>query len=531
MSTLHWVVLMVATAQSHAAGMGSGSAMVGWCRPGQTCWPSPADIIKLGLSLDGTVVTRDAPSFDDLCHVKNLRFNATRPGMVVEAKSQGDIKRTLAFAQNHTMRLVVMSTGHDYDGRSTAPDSLMLSMKNLLSMTSHTIDLPGEPPATVMKVETGNTFTRIYAYADTLRGSVGERLVVVGGSDGGVGIGGWTMGGGHSALSRMYGLGVDNVVSFDVVLANGDVVVANGTSNSDLFWALRGGGGGTFGVVANMTIRLRPDPGQLTVFTQLCAKWSTKDVPDIGIQATTALQQVIANAPDQMSGYPQFLNPDRLSGIGMAWALLFFGSKENATQHLGPLLGLPSKECPHTFSTVSRYYLYTKTLPVAKDRALYMASSVFDGENLVSKNALVKAATWIFTNNISSAVTGIGLGTGCSVNFGTGGAAGRIDPSTTAVHPRFRTGIAELSCYASWEGTRGYPEVNNAMDKWANDELNPLGDGAAYFNEPQSDRADWQQAFWGSSSRYEKLLAVKLKYDPNAFFACHHCVGWGEPRV
>ena len=66
-----------------------------------------------------------------------------------------------------------------------------------------------------------------------------------------------------------------------------------------------------------------------------------------------------------------------------------------------------------------------------------MASSVFDGENLVSKNALVKAATWIFTNNISSAVTGIGLGTGCSVNFGTGGAAGRIDPSTTAVYVCF----------------------------------------------------------------------------------------------
>ena len=86
MSTLHWVVLMVATAQSHVAGMGSGSAMVGWCRPDQACWPSPADIIKLGLSLAGTVVTRDAPSFDDLCHVKNLRFNATRPGMVVSQR-------------------------------------------------------------------------------------------------------------------------------------------------------------------------------------------------------------------------------------------------------------------------------------------------------------------------------------------------------------------------------------------------------------------------------------------------------------
>ena len=87
------------------------------------------------------------------------------------------------------MRLVVLSTGHDYDGRSTAANALMLSMKGMRAMSESQLHLdgPGKPPATVLTLETGNNFERIYAYADTLRGASGERLVVVGGSDGGVG--------------------------------------------------------------------------------------------------------------------------------------------------------------------------------------------------------------------------------------------------------------------------------------------------------------------------------------------------------
>ena len=113
---------------------------------------------------------------------------------------------------------------------------------------------------------------------------------------------------------------------------------------------------------------------------------------------------------------------------------------------------------------------------VIGSQALYMSSSVFNAESLNEKDALVKAANWVFTNNISEQVPYIpNFGTGCSINFGTGGAAARVDPNATSVHPSFRTGICELSCYANWDGNRGYPEVNVLMDEWANNELNPLG--------------------------------------------------------
>lgn len=507
---------------------GSGA----WCRLTDACWPTRRKIRDLGKACDGAVKTaRDGVSFIDGVHMKNLRFNSTLPGILVEAESLNDIQQALSFAKKYNIRMVVLSTGHDYDGRSTAPSSLMLSMKNLNKIVPVTMDMhDGKPNATLIRVETGNYFQRLYEFADSINGTSGERLVVVGGSDGSVGIGGWTMGGGHSALSRLYGLGVDNVVEFEVVVASGAIVVANKDRNTELFWALRGGGGGTFGIVTNMTVLLRPDPGELTVLTQACPKWSTAANPTIGAAAARALQEVIANAPDNLSGYPQFLNPDRMSGIGMAWALLYFGNKTDAQQHLAPLLDPElSKDggCYHAFESIPRYYLYTKSLPIAHDRALYMSSSVFNAESLNEKDALVKAANWVFTNNISEQVPYIpNFGTGCSINFGTGGAAARVDPNATSVHPSFRTGICELSCYANWDGNRGYPEVNVLMDEWANSELNPLGDGAAYFNEPQSDRMDWKAAFWGGEDRYARLLEVKQQYDPTGFFSCHHCVGW-----
>ena len=209
-------------------------------------------------------------------------------------------------------------------------------------------------------------------------------------------------------------------------------------------------------------------------------RWSTPANPETGAAAAKALQDVISTAPDNLSGYPQFLNPDKLSGIGMAWALLYFGNRTEAEKHLAPLLDLPDNGgCYHAFESISRYYLYTKALPIAHDVALYMSSSVFNAESLNKKDALVKAAEWVFTNNISAQVPHVpNFGTGCSINFGTGGAAARVDPNTTAVHPSFRSGICELSCYANWDGVRNYPEINVLMDEWANNELNPLGDGA-----------------------------------------------------
>lgn len=182
-------------------------------------------------------------------------------------------------------------------------------------------------------------------------------------------------------------------------------------------------------------------------------RWSTPANPGTGAAAAKALQDVISTAPDNLSGYPQFLNPDKLSGIGMAWALLYFGNRTEAEKHLAPLLDLPDNGgCYHAFESISRYYLYTKALPIAHDVALYMSSSVFNAESLKKKDALVKAAEWVFTNNISAQVPHVpNFGTGCSINFGTGGAAARWirtpPPYTQA------SGLASASSRATQIGT------------------------------------------------------------------------------
>merc|ERR1739848_296856 len=94
----------------------------------------------------------------------------------------------------------------------------------------------------------------------------GGKYVVVGGSNEGAGVGvvGWMQGGGCSPLARTYGLGVDNVLSFEIVTADGRVETVSASENADLFWAVRGGGGGSWGVITQIKYRVHPNPGPLT---------------------------------------------------------------------------------------------------------------------------------------------------------------------------------------------------------------------------------------------------------------------------
>lgn len=99
----------------------------------------------------------------------------------------------------------------------------------------------------------------LYAYANQ------SNVVIVGGSNPTVGVAGWSQGGGHGPLSSSYGMGADNILQATVVLASGEIVTANEFQNPDLYWALRGGGGGTFGVVTEMVVKAFPSP-KTTVF-------------------------------------------------------------------------------------------------------------------------------------------------------------------------------------------------------------------------------------------------------------------------
>jgi len=178
------------------------------------------------------------------------------PLYVVNATEPKHVQLAVNFARNSGVRLVVKNTGHDFLGKSGGKDALSIWthwMKDIEYIEEY-VDPQFGYSGPAFKAGSGVQAFELYRAAHE------KGRVVVGGEGETVGImGGYIQGGGHSPLTGLYGTGADSVLSMDVVTSDGSFVVANSTSNTDLFWALRGGGGSTFGVVTSVTVRAHPD--------------------------------------------------------------------------------------------------------------------------------------------------------------------------------------------------------------------------------------------------------------------------------
>lgn len=171
----------------------------------------------------------------------------------VNASQASDYQKTLGFVQQHNIRLTVRNTGHDYNAKSTGAGAISIwthHLKNITIMDYQSVNYSGK----VMKMGAGVQGYEAYAAAHA------QGLLVVGGNCPTVGIaGGYTQGGGHGPLASKFGLAADQVLEWEVVIATGELLRATPWEFSDLYWALSGGGGGTFGVVLSMTTKLYND--------------------------------------------------------------------------------------------------------------------------------------------------------------------------------------------------------------------------------------------------------------------------------
>ena len=168
-----------------------------------------------------------------------------------------DIQAGLQFANATGTPLTIKNTGHDYQGRSSAPGSLALWTHNIRPDINLTEDfVPDGCQQSVGNAVTfgaGQQFGGLYEFANE------NNLTIIGGISSTVGTaGGWISGGGHSQISNKFGLGVDNVLQIKTVLPNGTLITVNECQNQDMWFALRGGGGGTFGVNYEMTSKALP---------------------------------------------------------------------------------------------------------------------------------------------------------------------------------------------------------------------------------------------------------------------------------
>ena len=554
-------------------------------RPGDPGWPSEESWGELKKAVSGNLVKLESPlaackaGDHDACNelfkgLKNPYNIGDNPALTqssgwldawhseasvyaVAAKSTTDVVAAINFARKNNLRLVVKGGGHSYQGTSNAADSLLIwtrAMNQIILHDSFVAEGCAGKQASQPAVTLGAGVTWLHAY-DAVTVKAGR--YVQGGGCTTVGVAGLIQGGGFGSFSKHYGLAAAALLEAEIVTADGSVRIANACKNPNLFWALKGGGGGTFGVVTNLTLRTRELPENFgAVFC------SIKAASDSAFRSLIA--KLIEFYHDQLFN-PQWGEQIRFkSNNSIEITMLSHGlSKEQAQSSWQSFEDWVKQtpqdykfEMPLTIMTIPARKLwdtaflkqFAPDLIATDDRPnvpegnifwksnrgeagqfLYGYHSAWLPDNLLEKNNQNKLANALFSASRYWSTT-------IHFNKGLAGAPPEEVAAArdTAMNPDVLSAFGLV--IIAGEGEPAFPgipghepdlkkgrqdaeRINKAMD-----EMKKIAPNAgSYVSETNFFEQNWQASFWGSN--YARLLAIKKKYDPEGLFFVHHGVG------
>ncbi len=275
---------------------------------------------ELAAGLRGDLIRPGDPEYDDARAVYNGMIDR-RPAAVVRCRDAADVVACVGFAAEHGIEAAIRGGGHNAAGLGTWDDALVIDLSQMRSVTV-------DPAAQTVRVDGGCT------WGDVDHATVPFGMATPSGFLASTGVAGLTLGGGMGYLTRRFGMTVDNLLAADVVLADGRLVRADETSNSDLFWALRGGGG-NFGVVTSFTFRCHPIGDNGTIFGGPVLY----DLADTGA-VMRWYRELLPNLPEELNGWIGLLTippappfPEELWGrkaCGIVWC--YTGPLEKAEE-------------------------------------------------------------------------------------------------------------------------------------------------------------------------------------------------------
>ncbi|KAF9012665.1 hypothetical protein BDQ17DRAFT_1420025 [Cyathus striatus] len=434
------------------------------------------------------------------------------PSYFIDVRTAQDVAAAFVFTKKYNVPLVIKNTGHDYKGRSSAPGSLALWTHNLKNMSYDPLFIPHgcskASPAVTMGA--GIQWLDAYAFADK------NNITLVGGSDRSVGsVGGWLQGGGHGALSNTMGLGVDRVLQYKVVTPDGKLRIANACQNEDLFFALRGGGGGTFGVVLEASILASPQVTlQSVIFTFTGSN-------------TTLTRELWTVITDNGLKWAE----EGWGGYGMANVAIYINpkiSKEDAANSMAPLIafgeklqaqGVGTKLIVTEFPSWNAFFQVFSTSFVAVRLSYflfftYRLMGIGPTDNRIqSRPCFSPNPQNLFQHPISRSTLVEAM---ISANAATPGLIILI------AAPASFTGDGRTSPW-NWNATAEEKKGHYDTASESIDNLRRITPDAAYLNEADVYEPNHEEAFWGE--HYPELLNIKQKYDPDHLLDCWHCVG------
>ncbi|KAI0361589.1 FAD-binding domain-containing protein [Trametes cingulata] len=448
------------------------------------------------------------------------------PVVGVDARTDADVQAAVKFAASHNLRLVVKSTGHDLSGRSTARGSFIIWTHNMKNITFHDTFTPAGAP----RSETHDHAITLGAgvqWQEAYKAVNAKNRVLVGGLSAGGTVGaasGWILGGGHSILSPSFGLGVDNVLEFTMISSNGTRFITNAHRNSDLFFALRGGGGGTYGVVTSVTYQTHPN---LPLIASVLSVSTNSSTPTPSLQKLFAdLIRISPNLSD--AGWAGFASiaPDPSTGaLGLsALHILLNGTTDQADESIGPLFtsarslaaSAPSGLSVQTAMTTrvdSFFTWYTNFFPQTGDSGTSGAlGSWLLPRDVVEQDPDRVAETLIPLTGLTAMVGG--------------GAVSRVDPGAMGVNPAWRKALLHTIFATGWAEGTPTSAINGLVDEVKQNmtTLRALApNSGAYFNEASLFEPNPLQTFFGSNK--DNLKAIKQKFDPIGLFVVREGIG------
>lgn len=450
--------------------------------------------------LRGGVYLQSNPRYHFSAPVFNTRFDQAFPPAIARPLDVADVQTALAWAARHDVPVVPRGGGHGYTGNSTSGDALVIDLRTIKGVAL----LDGGTRA-----EIGGGALAIDAVAALAPSGV----TVATGSCPSVGLAGFSMGGGIGALTRAHGLGADRLESVTLVTPDGVIRTVSATEQPDLFWALRGGGGGNLGIVTSAVYRTIPAVPETSV--EIRFPWASAD------SALDAFLRFAAEAPRELSGDLAFGVDSKPRPPVVTYNATFLGSEPAARAAVAALLavdGAVASFTPTAHLQAVKKAGYCENLSIqqcrparfgdngALGRTRFFAGSAYlDGPlDAAGRAALLRAvrtATPVFDGRRTVLLAALG------------GAIDDVAPGDSAYPHRGAT--VNVQFYAR---SSGIWEDYNARNwvKSGRVHLAPHATGGAYVNYLDRDQGNWQQAYYGDG--LDRLQATKAAADPDGRF-------------
>ncbi|MGW4247517.1 FAD-binding oxidoreductase [Nocardia sp. NPDC004722] len=486
-----------------AAGLGVGLAALGaatGCEPqapaaqptaGKPTAEAPAgqvDWNKLRQSTSGTLSLPSDSGYSTAKMAYNPVFDSRQPAAILQCANTSDVQAGVTAAAGARIPVAARSGGHSYAGYSTPDNGLVLDLGAMSG-----VEVKSDGTAVI---GAGTRLMDVYS----LLAKAGRCLPA--GSCPTVGIAGLTLGGGVGVLAGKYGLTCDNLVSAQVVTADGTVRTASATSEPDLFWALRGGGGGNFGVVTSFTFRTVAAP-QLAVFQVRFPAGSLTDV--LG-----AWQTFTASAPDEFwstlgmsAGSPPTC---RINGC-------YVGTEKEMNALLDKLVAATKTQPVNRYSLSKDYLSAMMYFGGCANYSVEQCKPNWNGGGALGRESFT-ASSRVLTKPLSdpSRLTALLTGReGMDILLDSlSGAPARIGAKDTAF--AYRGALATAQIYVGATTTEARNSVNEVRDR-----LGDLTGNTGFVNYIDPGLSNWAAAYYGDNA--SRLRGVAKHYDPNGVFA------------